>query len=91
MRRLERAKRMHENVMDGKRWEIRVEKDNMLAGKLERAPNGQDWILTRIDPLTGEKGETIHIEAKNSPTARLSELQKKVKARLGNKYVVIRG
>ena len=57
--------------------------------EVERAPHGRDFIVRKRNIFTGRVQRTTHIEVKSSPSAPLSELQKKTKRKKSN-YKVVR-
>lgn len=55
---------------------------------VKRAPIGSDYVVQRINPLTGRKGPKTLVEIK-SGGAKLSKLQKKTRKK-SKRYEVVR-
>lgn len=77
------------NASKGKRAERVVRSEYEMAGyKTQKTGKGHDFKATHKNVFTGEN-DTKYVEVK-SGNGELSPLQKKMKRRLGRKYVVER-
>jgi hypothetical protein len=81
--------RVRRNAADGKKWEDAVQHGHPFGPEHVRTGIGHDSAMYSRD-LTGKRKFYGVSEQKASPTAPLSELQKKAKKRYGPKYHIDR-
>jgi len=76
---------LEENKRKGRLAEDEYKINATMRGvEYERSPHGKDFIERKRDFVTRKVTKTTHVEVKSSPTAPMSELQKKTKKEKSN-------
>ncbi len=83
---------LNQNKFRGKMAEdSSIVRSRFRGNEVQKTGRGSDYRERSVNPFTGQKGSWKYVEVKSSPTAPVSNLQKKTKEKKGGRYRVERG